>query len=247
MASSLLNASLFCLLSLPLFAHAAFPAPWQSEIELGLQALSGNSDSLTLNTRLGMDYIDGPYRHTSEAKFLLVEKDGEEDKRKSELESQANYKYDPRRYVWGNVTFTDDKYGPYFEDLTLAIGLGYQAVWREDLSLLLELGPGYRYQTPNLDEIDHDDLILPNDVREFIARGQAELTWQLTEYAFFEGRITAISGGSNTSFEARAAVATSLIEDLAIKVSTTQKYINDVPPGLKNRDSIFTVNLLYQF
>ncbi|MBV7298946.1 DUF481 domain-containing protein [Enterovibrio paralichthyis] len=247
MTSSQLNASLFCLVILPLFAHAEVDDPWQSQVELGLQALAGNSDSLTLNSRLGVNYTEGPYRHTSEAKFLLVEKDGEEDKRKSELESQANYKFDPKRYVWGNITFTDDKYGPYFEDMIVAVGLGYQALWREDLSLLLELGPGFRYQTPNLDEIDDDDLILPNDVREFIARGQAALTWQMTDSALFEGRITAIYGPSNTSFEARAAVSTRLIGDLAIKVSTTQNYINEVPPGLKNRDSIFTVSMVYKF
>ncbi|EOD79124.1 membrane protein [Grimontia indica] len=247
MASSLLKPSLFCLVALPLCASASVPEPWQSEVELGFQALSGNSDSMTINSRLGVNYTEGPYRHTSEAKFLLVEKDGEEDKRKSEFESQANYKFDPKRYVWGNISFLDDKYGPYYEDLTVAAGLGYQAIWQEDLSLLLEIGPGYRYQTPNLDELDDDDLILPYDVEEAILRGQAELSWQMTKTALFEGRITAISGPSNTSFEARASVSTSLIDDLAIKLSTTQKYISEVPPGLKNLDSIFTVNMLYKF
>ncbi|KKD62020.1 membrane protein [Grimontia sp. AD028] len=247
MASSLLKPSLFCLVALPLCAKASTSEPWQSEIELGFQALSGNSDSMTINSRLGVNFTDGPYRHTSEAKFLLVEKDGEEDKRKSEFESQANYKFDPKRYVWGNVSFVDDKYGPYFKDLTIAAGLGYQAIWQEDLSLLLEIGPGYRYQSPNLDELDDDDLILPYDVEEAILRGQAELSWQMTKTALFEGRITAISGPSNTSFEARASVSTSLIDDLAIKLSTTQKYISEVPPGLKNLDSIFTVNMLYKF
>lgn len=247
MASSLLKPSLFCLLALPLCANADDPKPWQSEIELGFQALSGNSDSMTINSRLGINYTEGRYRHSSDAKFLLVEKDGEEDKRKSEFESQANYKFDPKRYVWGNVSFLDDKYGPYFKDFSVAMGLGYQAIWQEDLSLLLEIGPGYRYQTPNLDEIDDDDLILPYDVEEAILRGQAELSWQITKKALFEGRITAIAGASNTSFEARASVSTSLIDDLAIKLSTTQKYISEVPPGLKTLDSIFTVNLLYKF
>lgn len=248
MASALLKPSFFCLVALPFSAWADdVPPPWQSEVELGLQTLSGNSDSITLNTRLGMNYTSGPYRHTSEVKFLLVEKDGEEDKRKGEMESQANYKFDPTRYVLANITYTNDKYGPYFDDFTFATGLGYQAIWREDMTLLLEIGPGYRYQKPNLDEIDDDDLILPHNVQEFIVRGQAELMWQMTKTAELQGRLTTISGPSNTSFEARLSVQTSLIDDLAIKISTTQKYINDVPPGLSNLDSIFTVNMVYQF
>ncbi|AMG30881.1 DUF481 domain-containing protein [Grimontia hollisae] len=247
MASSLLKPSLFYLMALPLCASANTSDPWQSEVELGFQALSGNSDSMTINSRLGVNYTEGRYRHSSDAKFLLVEKGGVEDKRKSEFESQANYKFDPTRYIWGNVSFLDDKYGPYFKDLTMAAGLGYQAIWQEDLSLLLEIGPGYRYQTPNLDKIKSTDLILPYDVKEAILRGQAELSWQMTKSALFEGRITAISGPSNTSFEARVSVSTSLIDDLAIKLSTTKKYISEVPPGLKNLDSIFTVNMLYKF
>ncbi|PKF49777.1 DUF481 domain-containing protein [Enterovibrio nigricans] len=247
MASALSNTSLICLVALPVFANADILEPWQSEVELGFQALTGNSDSMTINSRLATDYISGPYRHTSEARFLLVEKDGEEDKRKTEAESQANYKFDPKRYVLGNVSYTDDKYGPYYTDLTFATGLGYQAIWREDLSLLLELGPGYRYQRPNVDEIDDDDVIMPYNVQEFIVRAQAELAWQINKNAEFEGRVTMISGSSNTSLEARASVSTSLIADLGIKLSTTQKYINEVPPGLKKRDSIFSVNMVYAF
>ncbi|WP_028023448.1 DUF481 domain-containing protein [Enterovibrio calviensis] len=247
MASVLLKPSLFCLVALPLCALASVPERWQSEVELGFQSLSGNSDSMTLNSRLGVNFTDGPYRHMSEAKFLLVEKDGEEDKHKSELESQANYKFDPKRYVLGNISFIDDKYGPYYQDLTLATGLGYQAIWQEDLSLLLEIGPGYRYQSPNLDEIDDDDLIMPYDVQEVIVRAQAELSWQINKNAQLETRVTAIAGPSNSSIETRASISTSLIDDLAIKLSTTQKYIDQVPPGLKNRDSIFTVNLAYKF
>ncbi|MDD1795875.1 DUF481 domain-containing protein [Enterovibrio makurazakiensis] len=247
MASVLLKPSVFCLLALPLCALASVPERWQSEVELGFQSLSGNSDSMTLNSRLGVNFTDGPYRHMSEAKFLLVEKDGEEDKHKSEFESQANYKFDPKRYVLGNISFVDDKYGPYYQDLTLATGLGYQAIWQEDLSLLLEIGPGYRYQSPNLDEIDDDDLIMPYDVQEFIVRAQAELSWQINKNALLETRVTAIAGPSNSSIETRASISTSLINDLAIKLSTTQKYIDQVPPGLKNRDSIFTINLAYKF
>ena len=238
---------LFCLLT-PTFSKAEEGnSPWKSEVEFGFQRLTGNSDSLILNARLGVDYTEGPYRHLSEGRFLLIEKDGMEDKRKSQFESQANYKYSQKYYVLGNISYAEDRYGPYFNDFTLATGLGYQAIWREDLSLLLEFGPGYRSQIPNLEEIDQGDLILPHNVQELIFRGQSVLEWKLKEGLFFEGRITIIGGVSNTSFESRLALITNIIDPLAINLSTTQKYINVIPPGLKNLDSVFSITIVYRF
>lgn len=223
------------------------PPPWESEIELGFQRLTGNADSITLNTRLGVDYTEGPYRHTSEIRFLFVEKDDEVDKHKMNMESQANYKYDNKSYVLANVSYLSDKHGPYFKEVTFSLGMGYQAIWQETLSLLLEIGPGYHYQQPNLDEIDDDDLILPYDVKEPIIRGQAVFTWQFTEHTEFEAKFTAITGKSNTSLESRWSVETDIIDDLATKLTSTQKYISKVPPGLKQLDTIFTVSLVYAF
>lgn len=247
MACARLKPLLFCLFALAFSVKADIMQPWESEIEFGFQRLTGNSDSLALNSRLAVNYTNGPYRHISEGRFLLIEKDGEEDKHKSEFESQANYKFDPKRYVLGNISYVDDKYGPYFKDLTFSTGVGYQAIWRENLSLLLEFGPGYRLQIPNLDEIDKSDLILPHNVKEYIFRGQGAFEFQINNTAFFEARVTIISGKSNTSFESRLALITNLIDKLAIKLSTSQKHISQVPPGLENRDSVFTATVVYRF
>lgn len=234
---------LFCA-HLPLKVAAS---PWESELELGFQRLTGNADSITLNSRLAVSYTQGPYRHTSELRFLFVEKDDEVDKHKSNFESQANYKYNSKSYILANINYLSDKYGPYFKDVTLSTGMGYQAIWQENLSLLFEMGPGYHYQRPNLDEIDDDDLILPYDVREPVLRGQSVFLWQITPLTELEARVTAISGKSNTSVESRWSITTDLIADLALKVSSTQKYINKVPPGLKNLDTIFTISGVYRF
>lgn len=253
MAHALLKPSLFYLLIFATNVGAEITEtseiinPWDAEIEFGFQRLTGNSDSMAINARLGMDYTDGPYRHISDARFLLIEKDGQEDKRKSELESQANYKFDPKRYILANINYVDDKHGPYFKDLTFSVGIGYQAIWREDLSLLFELGPGYRIQLPNLDELDDKDLIFPHDVREFIFRAQGSIDWQLTDDVFIEGRLTIVSGKSDSRIESRLALINNILDKLALKLSTSQRYLTHVPPGLKNRDSVFTITALYQF
>ncbi|MGF1688824.1 DUF481 domain-containing protein [Photobacterium japonica] len=245
------------LLALLLFAHAyayaadddqptPIPPPWSSEIELGYQSLGGNSDSQTLNTRLGLTYVKNQYRQTAEAKYLLAEKDGEEDKRKGQVELQSDMKINDRTYVLGNATYVDDRYGPYFIDFTLATGLGYQLIRRETFQMEVEAGPGYRHQEPNVDEIDDDDIILPDMVDELILRGSAKMAWKPSKDVEFTVRMTGIAGNSNSTMETEVNLTTAINDHVAIKLSNTQKLNSWVPDGLKRRDSAMTVNLLFK-
>ncbi|WP_240478385.1 DUF481 domain-containing protein [Photobacterium aquae] len=222
------------------------PPPWSSEIELGYQSLGGNSDSQTLNTRLAATYVKNQYRHTGEAKFLLAEKDGEEDKRKGSLELQSDMKVNERTYVLGNISYIDDRYGPYFIDFTLATGIGYQLIRRETLQVEVEAGPGYRHQEPNLDEIDDDDIILQEIVDEPILRGSTKLTWKPTKDIELNARITGIAGNSNSTMETELNLTTAINDHVAIRISNTQKLNSWVPDGLEKRDSAMTVNLLFK-
>lgn len=242
----------FLIASLPL--HAAdeddeptrIPPPWSTELELGYQSLGGNSDSQTLNSRIGLTYVENQYRHTVEAKYLLAEKDGEEDKRKGQIELQSDMKINQRTYVLGNINYIDDRYGPYFADFTFSTGLGYQLVRRETFQMEVEAGPGYRHQEPNLDEIDDDDIILPETVDELILRGSAKMTWKPSKDVELDARFTGIGGNSNSTLEAELNLTTAINEHVAIKLSNTQKLNSWVPDGLKKRDSTMTISLLFK-
>lgn len=222
------------------------PSPLSTEIELGYQSLSGNSDSQSLNTRLGLTYVKNQFRHSGEAKYLLVNKDGEEDKRKGSLELQSDMKINERAYLLGNANYTDDRYGPYFVDFTLATGMGYQLLRRETVLMEVEAGPGYRHQEPNLDEIDDDDIILPETVDELIIRASTKVTWKPLKNVELNLRLTGIAGNSNSTLESEINLTSSVTEHIAIKISSSQKYNSWVPDGLKNKDSTITVNLLFK-
>lgn len=101
-----------------------------------------------MNTRLGLTYVKNQFRHSGEAKYLLVNKDGEEDKRKGSLELQSDMKINERAYLLGNANYIDDRYGPYFVDFTLATGMGYQLLRRE--TVLMEVEAGRAIDTKNL-------------------------------------------------------------------------------------------------
>ena len=62
-----------------------------------------------------------------------------------------------------------------------------------------------------------------------------------------EGRSVVISGGSNTSVEGSLTLASTITEKLSTKITSKHTYMTDVPPGLKNHDSMFTVGIRYQW
>ncbi|OIQ22851.1 MAG: hypothetical protein BM561_11435 [Vibrio sp. MedPE-SWchi] len=223
------------------------PSPWKSEVEFGYQAHTGNSDSQSLNSRLAAEYVSGRHRSSAEWKFYMLYKDGEEDKHQSNYSAQSDYKLSPKTYLFGNFTGFESRYSAYFKDHTMSGGLGYQFTNTEKLLVELEIGPGFRYQEPNLDEIDDDDIIFPDLVQEGIFRGNINIEWNVVNNLEFSLDMTAISGPSNTRLDTNFTATNNITDDIALKLAYARQYHDKVPDGLSNADSIFSVNLLFIF
>jgi putative salt-induced outer membrane protein len=222
-------------------------SPWNSEVEFGYQSHTGNSDSRSLNSRLHAEYLSGRHRSYGEWKYYLLYKDGEEDKRQSTYSLQSDYKLSPKTYLYGSFKGVDSRYSAYFKDYTLSSGLGYQFANTDDFVLEVELGPGFRYQEPNLDEIDDDDIIFPEIVQEGIFRGNLNTSWQVLDNLNLAADITLVSGRSNMRTDTDISITNNITEDIALKLAHSRQYHNKVPEGLTKADSIFSVNLLFAF
>lgn len=222
-------------------------SPWASEIEFGYQAHTGNSDSRSLNSRLNAEYLAGRHRSSGEWKYYLLYKDGEEDKRQSTYTLQSDYKLSPKTYLYGSFKGVDSRYSAYFKDYTLSSGLGYQFSNTDSFILELEMGPGFRYQEPNLDEIDDDDLIFPETVQEGIFRGNLNTRWQVLDNLSLAADVTLVSGRSNMRTDTDISITNNITDDIALKLAHSRQYHDKVPDGLTKADSIFSVNLLFAF
>jgi putative salt-induced outer membrane protein len=225
----------------------ALPSPWNSEIEFGYQSHTGNSDSRSMNSRLNAEYVSGRHRTNGEWKYYLLYKDGEEDKRQSTYSAQSDYKISPKTYFYGSFKGIDSRYSAYFKDYTLSGGLGYQISNTDKLVLEVELGPGFRYQEPNLDEIDDDDIIFPNTVQEGIFRGNLNTTWHALDNLSLSADVTLVAGSSNTRTDTDFSVMNNITEDISLKLTHSRQYHDKVPDGLSKADSVFSVNLLFVF
>ncbi|MDE1233220.1 DUF481 domain-containing protein [Vibrio aestuarianus] len=223
------------------------PSPWNAQAELGYQAHTGNSDSESLNTRLRAEYTEGRHRTSGEWKFYMLYKDGEEDKRQSTYSAQSDYKLGAKTYLYGSFKGVDSRYTAYFKDYTLSSGLGYQFFNTDEFLLELEVGPGFRYQEPNLDEIDDDDIVFPDIVKEIIFRGNVRIDWQALENLTLSADVTMVSGESNTRTDTELSLTNNITETIALKISSSREHHDKVPEGLSKTDSIFSINLLFNF
>lgn len=223
------------------------PSPLSTEVEFGYQSHTGNSDTQSLNSRLEAEYTSGQHRHSGEFKLYKLDKDGEEDKFQTSYQLQSDYKLGSKLYLYGSFQGIDSRHSAYFKDYTLSGGLGYQFAHSDDLQLEVEFGPGYRYQEPNLDELDDDDLIFPDIVQEPIFRGNLALDWQLLDTLSLSGQVTLVAGESNIRTDSEISFTNNITDDIALKVSQSRQYHDKVPEGLSKSDSVLSVNLLFSF
>ncbi len=223
------------------------PNPLKTEVEFGYQSHTGNSDSRSLNARLNGEYTAGRHRTSGEWKYYNLYKDGEEDKSQSTYTAQSDYKLSPKTYLYGSFKGVDSRYSAYFKDYTVSSGLGYQFSNTEEFVLEVEVGPGFRYQEPNLDEIDDDDIIFPEIVEEAIFRGNVKTSWQVLPNLQLKADITLVSGHSNLNFDTDLEVINNITDNIALKIAHSRQYHDKVPEGLSQEDSVMSISLLFTF
>ncbi|WP_122046756.1 DUF481 domain-containing protein [Vibrio atlanticus] len=228
-------------------SDSELPNPLNTEVEFGYQSHTGNSDSRSLNARLNGEYTAGRHRTSGEWKYYNLYKDGEEDKRQSTYTAQSDYKLSPKTYLYGSFKGVDSRYSAYFKDYTVSSGLGYQFSNTEEFVLEVEVGPGFRYQEPNLDEIDDDDIIFPEIVEEAIFRGNVNTSWQVLKNLKLKADVTLVSGHSNLKFDTELEAINDITDNIALKIAHSRQYHDKVPEGLNKEDSVLSVNLLFQF
>jgi putative salt-induced outer membrane protein len=234
------------LLTIPTFVSAEDNA-LNGSVEFGYESNSGNTESKSLYGGLNGEYIKGLFRNSGEFKFNISEEEGEEDKNQKRLKLQSDYKLNKRFYLYSNFNAKTTKYSSYFTDLVVSPGIGYQVFNEEDLRMETEIGIGYRYQEPNLDEIDDDDLILPEEVNEAVVRFNFLVNWNINEIVSLDFESTITSGQSNSRYDNDFSLGFKINESLVLKIEKDIDYLNRVPPGLENKDSELRFKFVYSF
>ena len=220
-------------------------SPWQGEFNIGYRAIAGNTEAQTFHTQLSGEYATPLYRHRGDIRYFWKEEDNEEIQKRRLFDWQSAIKIHPRHYLFMNTHIVEDRYGSYFTDLSFALGWGYQMVQDNAHYWEIELGPAYRHQRPNLDEIDEDDRVQKTTINEIILRVGTLWTWDILDTITLESRITALTGQSNTTLEAELSMNYDISEHIGLKLGYEHRYHQWVPSTLRPWDSFTTLNVRF--
>lgn len=211
---------------------------WSGEGELGFTSTSGNTDSESLNAKLGISKEHAKWKHSANIESLKSTTDNVTSADSFVFKEKTEYKLGEKAYAFGKLRYEDDKFSGYDYQTSIAFGAGSRFISTEAHSLDASAGLGYRKikDTPT-QETDNDAIITLD----------AKYGYVISKSATFTEAISIESGDKNTHSESDTALKTKINGNLASKISYLIKNNSDVAPGTEKTDKILTAALVYSF
>lgn len=220
------------------YAETAAPeSTWKGNVEVGFVQTAGNTETETLNAKAKAETEREKWRHTVNLEALNSSDQGTSTAERYFVSGQSNYKFGNRHFVYGLITYEDDRFSGYDYRATESIGYGRRVVDEPVLTLDLEVGPGARQS--KLDSGESQD--------ELMARGAAKLAWKVSDTSKFTEDLTTEVGEDVTVTKSVTALSAKVNSSLATKLTYTVKNTSDVPPGIHKTDSEMAVTLVFDW
>lgn len=228
-----------CLLwaGLCLYPAMSLAESWSGHADLGYSASSGNTDTESLNAKLGLTYVEAPWRHVGRLEVYRATEDGDRDAERYFAGAKTEYSLDEANYLFGTLDYEHDEFGGIRTRNTVAAGYGRVLLDSDRHRLSVEAGPGFRR------------LRRQDGTRESgaIARAALDYLWQISETSELGQNLLLETGSDNTYTESVSALKVSIVGNLAAKLSYTVKRNSKVPAGLEKTDTYTLVSLSYEF
>lgn len=213
--------------------------------EAGLLMTSGNSETESVNAKVGLKYekehflgeVNLAALYSSEKTEIDGKKHDKVSAEKYNYSAKVGYKFDQANYVFINGDYEDDRFSGYDYKTTYSVGYGRKIIDSDTTKFDIEIGPGYRYDVLEGGETE-DEAIL---------RGYAMFNYKFSESVSFQQDLTVVTGSSNTNTKSITALKTQIIGALAMKVSFKVDNNTDVPADKDKTDTETALTLVYDF
>ena len=213
---------------------------WSGSVEFGFVDTSGNTEETTTKSRAEI------FRETEQWKYTFLfdssasQTDGDNTAEKYFLANRLSYKYADQDYVYGYHSYDDDRFSGFDYITTFSMGYGRTILDNETMKWDAEVGPGYRSSKV-------DDESNGEDSEEIVLRMFTNYKWKFSENATFSQGFDVEAGEDNTISNSRTALEVKVIGEVAIVLSYTVKYKEEVPADTKHADTETTVAVSYSF
>ncbi|MFQ5470784.1 MAG: YdiY family protein [Gammaproteobacteria bacterium] len=233
---SLVSLSLLCLWGGQVLAEEG--STTEGEVELGVVLTSGNTETQNVNGKAKLINKNGQWRHTGKFEGLNSSDSGATTAEKYFLSGKSDYRFSEKSYVFGNLTYENDRFSGYEYRTNGTVGMGRQVVSGKALSIDLEAGAGIRQS--KLDGSGAKD-------EESVLRVASDISWVISETTKLSEEISIDAGEDATISKSVTGLKSQIAGNLATKISLTIKNTSDVPVGIEETDTETAVTLVYSY
>jgi len=237
-----MNASLITGLGLALCFSGSVSAETQDKgydasIALGYVATSGNTKTQTYNTEFLVNFETYHWDHHLKLQALGSSEDSETTAERYYLENKSDYKLDAMQYLFGKISYTDDRFSGYNYQTSTSAGYGRYLLKDQIFSLQAYGGLGYR-GTDN-DTVGHDG--------EMIVTLGESLSWAISESSSLKQSLSSEVGAELTVTVFEIALESVIVGDIISKIGFQARSNSQVPEGTKKTDTQTSISLSYAF
>jgi putative salt-induced outer membrane protein len=225
------------------------PAVWESSVEFGYVAVTGNKDTDSLNGRFSLSYEKNKWHHqgfiaivTSSSEETVNNVQVKTDAEKYTAQAKSDFKLSRKSYAFGILDYDDTKDSGFEYQSSIATGVGYTFIKDKEHSLETEVGVGSRTS-----KTEATALLSSESSSENITRVAARYKWKINTQSTFEQKLSTEIGDDNTITKSYSGLSANIVENLALKLSYSFKEQSDVPINNEKRETITAFTVVYSF
>ncbi len=210
---------------------------WDGEIALGASAATGNTNRQALDLDIKASHRAGRVEDLYTLSGEFAREDGNTTASRVNAGVQSNIDINDRFYALGFADVERDRFSGYRYEAELGVGVGYRVIDRDNLSLDVELAPGYR----------HGEIRgIGNENRAYV-RGTVRVEYQISDNATLSNE-TLIAGDSDrVRIEDTLALTATIINNFAARLSFNIRHNTNPPAGAEKTDTVSKAQLVYGF
>jgi putative salt-induced outer membrane protein YdiY len=228
--------------------------PLTGTAELGFLYKSGDVKSYDFKSRLDIRHEFDRWRNSYVFDVLVKQTEEEMEDGSTEMlttdqrwyaQLQSNYSINPqkRNYLFGYLSYEDDRFGSYQYQSSLAGGWGKR--WYENKNsgtfFDAEIGPGFSHAKTEEEQTTENMLIIRTSAT------YAKKFMEKIEFKQTIGADIATEKNENTKVKAISSLSTKLIGSLGARFSFTVDYNSEVEEGKENTNTETNLTFVYSF
>jgi putative salt-induced outer membrane protein YdiY len=215
---------------------------WQANVELGYVAVTGNSETTSVNGAFKAKYEIHKWRHAAELKTIFGTESGVTKTEKYFAQVKSDYKFNSRAYGYLLADYDKSRFSGFDYQTSATLGMGYRFIGNAKHTLDAEMGFGYRQS-----KIEDTVIVSGQGQTESVARLAGQYVWVLSKTAKFEQKMSTEIGEDNTISKFLSSLTANINEHMAMSVSYEIKKQSEVPLGSKDTDTVTSFTLVYNF